>query len=50
MKVVHVKKKLIDKLVEECNKSIDKNEMIHNDYRNLCKSCAIYIVLFVITF
>ena len=46
--------KKVDKLVEECSKNIDENEMIHsstlNDYGNVCNSCTIYIVLFVIAF
>ena len=45
-------KKIIDKLVEECSKNIDGNEMIYNgtlnDYGNICNSCTVYIVLFVI--
>ena len=24
--------------------------MTHNDYKNICNSCAVYIVLFVIAF
>ena len=42
--------KLIDKLVEECSENIDGNEMIYNETlnENLCNSCTIYIVLFVI--
>ena len=45
------RKKLVDKLVEECSENIDENEMISvtlNDYEKLCGSCTIYIVLFVI--
>ena len=41
------------KLVEECSENIDENERICvtlNDYENICGSCAIYIVLFVIAF
>ena len=47
--------KLVDKLVEECCENIDGNEMIYNetlnaitlnDYKNVCNSCTIYIVLF----
>ena len=37
----------IDKLVEECSESVDKNELISvtlNDYRNVCGSCTIHIV------
>ena len=47
-------KKLIDKLVEECSKNIDGNEMIYNETLNgdgrLFNSCTIYIVLLVIFF
>ena len=52
MKIVSAEKKLFDELVEECSENIDGNEMIYNgtvnDYGNVCNSCAIYIVLFVI--
>ena len=44
------RKKLIEKLVEEFNENIDGNEMIYSDYRNVCNSCTIYIVLFFIAF
>ena len=44
------RKKLVDKLVEECSENIDGNKMIYNDYGNLCNSCTIYIVLFAIAF
>ena len=47
------RKRLIDKLVEECSKNIDGNEMISvtlNDYKNMCGFCAICIVLLVIFF
>ena len=48
------RKRLIDKLVEECNENIDESEMIYNDtlneYRNVCGSCTAYIVLLVIFF
>ena len=46
------RKKLVDKFVEECSENIDENEIIYsgtvNDYGNVCNSCTIYIVLFVI--
>ena len=46
--------KKIDKLVEECNKEIDGNEMIYNstlnDYEEVCNSCTIYIVVLDIFF
>ena len=47
------KKKLVDKLVEECSESIYKNEIISvalNNYGSVCNSCEIYIVLFVVAF
>ena len=48
------RKKLFDKLVEECSESIDGNEMIFyenlNDYVNLWNSCTVYKVLFAIAF
>ena len=44
------RKRLIDKLVEECSKNIDGNKMIHNDYENICDSCTVYIALFAIAF
>ena len=42
--------RLMDKLAEECSENIDGNEMIHNNFENVCNSCTVYIVLFVITF
>ena len=48
------RKRLIDKLVEECNENIDESEMIYNGtlnkYKNMCGSCTAYIVLLVIFF
>ena len=44
------RKELIPKLVEKWCKNIDRNEMIRNDYRNVCNSCTIFIELFVIAF
>ena len=38
------RKKLIDKLVEECSENIDENEVISitlNDYESVCNSCTI---------
>ena len=37
------RKKVIDKLFEECSKNIDGNQMISvtvNDYKTVCGSCA----------
>ena len=51
--------KLVDKLVEECSDNIDGNKMLHNetlnviplnDYKKVCNSCTIYIVLFAVFF
>ena len=48
------RKRLIDKLVEECCENIDGNKMIYNstlnDYEKICNSCIVYILLFVIFF
>ena len=44
------RKRLIDKLVEECSENIGGNETIHNDYAKVSNSCTIYIVLFAIAF
>ena len=52
------RKRLVDKLVEECSENINKkelhpNELISvtsNDYKNVGGSCTIYIVLLVIFF
>ena len=51
------RKKIVDKLVEECSENIDGSEIIYNgtlnaialdDYGSVCNSCPIYILLFVI--
>ena len=48
------RKKLDDRLSEECSEKIDGNKIIYkgtlNDYENLCNSCTVYIVLLVIFF
>ena len=47
------RKELIDKLTEECSEDIDGNNRFNatlNEYGKACKSCAIYIVLLVISF
>ena len=57
-----MQKKIIDKLLEECGENIDGNKMIYNeilntillntiplnDYKKVCGSCALYIVLFAV--
>ena len=51
------RKRIIDKLVEECSENIDGNEMLYNEtldviplnvYKKVCTSCMIYILLFVV--
>ena len=56
------RKRIIDKLVEECSKNINENETIDiiplnaillnaiplNVYKKVCNSCMVYIVLFLI--
>ena len=51
--------KTVDKLLEECSKNIDGNEMLHNEtlnltplnvYKKVCNPCTIYIVLFAVFF
>ena len=51
------KKRIINKLVEECSENIDENEILYNEvlnaipmnvYKKACNSCTVYIVLFVI--
>ena len=43
--------KLVDKLIKECSENIDGNENgTLNDYKNVCNSCKIYVLLFVIAF
>ena len=58
------RKKLVDKLFEQCTENIDENEMIYNEtldvislntiplnvYKKLCNSCTIYIVLLAVFF
>ena len=54
MKIVGVEKKLIDKLIEECNENIDELKiagMALFKRRNECKSsCTIYVVIIAIVF
>ena len=51
------RKRRIDKLVEECSKNINENEIIDiiplnaiplNVYKKVCNSCMVYIVLLVV--
>ena len=51
MWIVNVK---INKLVEKCDKDNDGNGKIYNatlyDYRRVCKSCTLYVVLLIMAF
>ena len=50
------RKKIIDKLVEECSENIDRNEMLYNETLNviqssdhkICDSCVVYIISFYV--
>ena len=45
------RKRLIDKLVEECSETIERNEITNvalYKYKDVCGSCTLYIVLLVI--
>ena len=45
------RKRLVDKLVEECTENIDKIKITSKyEYENKCSSCIPYIVLFSIFF
>ena len=53
------RKRLADKLVEECSENIDERELHQskiiynsflNDYEKICSSCTVYTVLFVVFF
>ena len=50
------RQKIAGELVEKCSKNIDENDMIYNetldeiplnDYKKVCGSCILYVVLFV---
>ena len=53
------RKRLIDKLVEDCNENVDGNEITYNNilnaiplnyHRKMYNSCTVYIVLLAIFF
>ena len=45
------RKRLVDKLVEECTETIDEVKIDNeNKHENKCSSCTVYIVLFFIPF
>ena len=43
------RKRLVDKLVEECSENIDELKIV-SESKNNCNSCILYIVLFSIFF
>ena len=52
-----ISEKKIEKVVEECSENIDGNEMLYNEtldviplniYKKVCRSCMVYILLFVV--
>ena len=43
------RKRLVDKLVEECSENIDELKIV-SETKNKCNSCILYIVLFSIFF
>ena len=48
------RKKIVNKLVEECSEIIDESKIIYNsslnDYKKVCNSCTVYIILLAIFF
>ena len=45
------RKKLVEKLVEECTETIEEVKIANkNEHQNKCSSCILYIVLFSIFF
>ena len=53
------RKKLVDNLVEECRENINGNKMLYNEtwnvtslneYKKVCNSCTLCIVLFAVFF
>ena len=44
------KKRLVNKLVEKCNETIDEEVEIIDNNKNKCNSCIMYIILFSIFF
>ena len=49
-KTVHVTKRLVNKLVQECNETIDEEVEAINNNKNKCDFCIVQIVLFSIFF
>ena len=50
MNIVNVAKRLIDKLVDECDENFDEEIEIVSEGKNKSNSCILYIVLFSIYF
>ena len=46
------RKRLIDKLVEECTENIEETKLVENQNENKCKCsfCTVYIVIFSLSF
>ena len=44
------RKRLVEKLVDECTETVDKEGKIPDNNENKCNSCILYIVLFSIFF
>ena len=44
------RKKLVDKLVEECTENIEEARLVENKNKDKYSSCTLYIVLFSIIF
>ena len=44
------RKRIVDKLIEECNENIDEEGKILDKSEDKCSSCILYIVLFSILF
>ena len=44
------RKRLVDKLVDDCDENIDEEVKLLDKNKNKCNSCILYIVLFSISF
>ena len=44
------RKKLVDKLVEECTENIEETKLVENENNHKCSSCTLFIVLFSLSF
>ena len=50
LRKLECRKRLVDKLIGECNKNIDEEVRILDKSEGKCSSCILYIVLFSIFF